>query len=202
MSRSGVSLRPRVEDVEQIPHLLQLEAQRLHALDEVEPVHVRFDVEPEAALAAGAGHHQADFLVVADGAQRQPGAFGHLAEAGGGRDPVQPVQQGSALCANVPNALPCCTGCPAARGHANPAFGGGHVGHNPAFGGQPGYGHGQPSHGHHGYDQHGHHGHRSGPGIGGMVAAGAAGVVGGMIIGEVVEDAFGDEGGGDFAFDE
>ncbi|RAS59704.1 SpoOM protein [Lentzea atacamensis] len=76
----------------------------------------------------------------------------------------------------------------AERGHANPAFGG-----------QPAYG--QPMHGHHGYDQHRHHGHRSGPGIGGMVAAGAAGVVGGMIIGEVVEDVFEDDGG-DFAFEE
>lgn len=65
----------------------------------------------------------------------------------------------------------------AQRGHGNPAFGG-----------------------HHGYDHHGHHGHRSGPGVGGMVAAGAAGVVGGMVLGEVVEDVF--EGGDDFAFGE
>lgn len=83
----------------------------------------------------------------------------------------------------------------AQRGHANAAFGG-----NPAFGGQPGYGH-QPGYGgHHGYDQHGHHGHRSGPGIGGVVAAGAAGVVGGMVLGEVVDEVF-DEGE-DFAFGE
>ncbi|HEX7306852.1 sporulation protein [Lentzea sp.] len=92
----------------------------------------------------------------------------------------------------------------AQRGHANPAFGGGHGGYNPAFGGQPGYGH-QPGYGgHHGYDQHGHHGHhghRSGPGVGGMVAAGAAGVVGGMVLGEVVEEVFEDDGG-DFAFGE
>ncbi|ANZ40497.1 SpoOM family protein [Lentzea guizhouensis] len=74
---------------------------------------------------------------------------------------------------------------PAFGGH-NPAFGG----HNPAFGGQPGYG------GH-----HGHHGHRSGPGIGGVVAAGAAGVVGGMVLGEVVEEVF-EDGGEDFAFGE
>ncbi|MFS8105155.1 sporulation protein, partial [Lentzea alba] len=87
----------------------------------------------------------------------------------------------------------------AQRGHANPAFGGGHA--NPAFGGQPGYGHSQPGYGHHGHDQHGHHGHRSGPGIGGMVAAGAAGVVGGMIIGEMMDDAF-EDGGGDMAFEE
>ncbi|SDO66352.1 sporulation protein [Lentzea jiangxiensis] len=77
----------------------------------------------------------------------------------------------------------------AQRGHATPAFGG-----NPAFGHQPGYG------GHHGYDHHGHHGHRSGPGIGGVVAAGAAGVVGGMVLGEVVDEVF-DEGE-DFAFGE
>ncbi|MFS8097443.1 sporulation protein [Lentzea alba] len=86
----------------------------------------------------------------------------------------------------------------AQRGHANPAFGGGHAGYNPAFGGQP-------MHGHQGYDQHGHHGHhghRSGPGMGGMIAAGAAGVVGGMVLGEVVEEVFEDDGGGDFAFEE
>lgn len=91
----------------------------------------------------------------------------------------------------------------AQRGHANPAFGGGHAGHNPAFGGQPGYGHSQQ--GHHGYDQHGHHGqhgHRSGPGIGGMVAAGAAGVVGGMVLGEVMGDVFEGDDGGDMAFEE
>jgi len=72
----------------------------------------------------------------------------------------------------------------------------GHAGYNPAFGGQPGYGH-------HGYDQHGHHGghHRGGPGVGGMIAAGAAGVVGGMVLGEVAEEFFSDDGG-DFAFDE
>ncbi|MEV6236721.1 sporulation protein [Lentzea sp. NPDC051838] len=83
----------------------------------------------------------------------------------------------------------------AQRGHANPAFGGGHGGYNPAFGGQPGYG------GHHGHDHHGGH-HRSGPGIGGMVAAGAAGVVGGMVLGEVMEEVFEDDGGDDFAFGE
>lgn len=53
---------------------------------------------------------------------------------------------------------------------------------------------GHHEHGHHGYDHHGHHGRR-GPGMGGMVAGAAAGVVGGMILGEVMEDAFGgDEG--------
>ncbi|MGI5500619.1 sporulation protein [Lentzea sp. CA-135723] len=85
----------------------------------------------------------------------------------------------------------------AQRGHANPAFGG----HNPAFGGQPGYG--QPGYGQHGYDQHGHHGHhgghhRSGPGMGTVIAAGAAGVVGGMVVGEMMDDMFEDDGGGDF----
>jgi sporulation-control protein len=56
---------------------------------------------------------------------------------------------------------------------------------NPAFGGQPGYGH-----------------HR-GSGMGGVVAGAAAGVVGGMILGEVLDDAFEDDGGGeDMAFEE
>ncbi|KFU79397.1 sporulation-control protein [Amycolatopsis lurida] len=53
----------------------------------------------------------------------------------------------------------------------------------------------------HDYDHHGHHGHhgRRGPGMGGVVAGAAAGVVGGMILGEVMEDAF---GGGDEGFEE
>jgi sporulation-control protein len=47
---------------------------------------------------------------------------------------------------------------------------------------------------------HGHHG-RGGPGMGGMVAGAALGVVGGLVAGELIEDAFeGDFGdfGGDF----
>ncbi|MGW6442204.1 sporulation protein [Lentzea sp. NPDC055074] len=59
------------------------------------------------------------------------------------------------------------------------------------------FGHGQ--HGQHGhYDQHGHHGghHRGGPGMGTVVAAGAAGLVGGMVVGEMMDDAFEDFGDG------
>ncbi|RKN38415.1 sporulation protein [Micromonospora endolithica] len=40
------------------------------------------------------------------------------------------------------------------------------------------------------------HGHRRGPGMGGMVAGAALGVAGGMVAGEMIEDAF--EGGDDF----
>ncbi|MFG1701001.1 sporulation protein [Nonomuraea sp. NPDC049309] len=48
------------------------------------------------------------------------------------------------------------------------------------------------------YDHHGHHGHHGGPGIGTVVAAGAAGFVGGLVAGEVVEELFeGDDDGGD-----
>ncbi|MFF0745512.1 sporulation protein [Streptomyces sp. NPDC004111] len=60
------------------------------------------------------------------------------------------------------------------------------------------YGHAHGSHGSHGghphKDEHGHHGggHRSGPGMGTVVAAGAAGVavgvVGGMVAAEVVDE--------------
>lgn len=72
----------------------------------------------------------------------------------------------------------------------NPAFGGGHGGHNPAFGSQPGYG--QPGYGaHQGYDHPGQQ--QRGPGMGGMLAAGAAGVVGGVVLGEVAEEMFGDD---------
>ncbi len=48
-----------------------------------------------------------------------------------------------------------------------------------------------------GYDQHGHHGghHRRGPGMGTVVAAGAAGIVGGMVMGEMIEESFEDFGG-------
>ncbi|MDX8147896.1 sporulation protein [Lentzea sp. BCCO 10_0061] len=52
-------------------------------------------------------------------------------------------------------------------------------------GGMQGYG----QHGHHG----GHHG-RGGMGMGTVVAAGAAGLVGGMVVGEMMDDAFEDFG--------
>ncbi|MGW5054576.1 sporulation protein [Actinokineospora sp. NPDC004072] len=81
-----------------------------------------------------------------------------------------------------------------------PAFGGANPAFNPAFGGQPGYGHpGQAGYGQPGYGHHGHHGHeRRGPGMGGVIAGAAAGAIGGMIIGDMIGDAF--EGGDeDFA---
>jgi sporulation-control protein len=63
----------------------------------------------------------------------------------------------------------------------NPAFGGGH--------------HGRPGH-------HGQHGRR-GPGMGGMVGGAAAGLVGGMIIGDMMDGGLIDgDGGGDFAGEE
>ncbi|MFI7460655.1 sporulation protein [Nonomuraea sp. NPDC049646] len=69
-----------------------------------------------------------------------------------------------------------------------------------------GFGHGDHhGHGDHGYgDHHGHHGyghheqHHGGPGWGAVAAAGAAGVVGGLVAGEIVEEIFegdDDEGG-------
>jgi sporulation-control protein len=58
---------------------------------------------------------------------------------------------------------------------------------NPAFGGGPGYG------GQQGYDDH--HEQRRGPGMGGMLAAGAAGLAGGMVLGGVAEEFFGDDEG-------
>ncbi|MCW2916784.1 MAG: SpoOM family protein [Actinomycetia bacterium] len=82
--------------------------------------------------------------------------------------------------------------------------GGGH-GYPP----QPGYGYGYPSHhdpyahGGHGYQDYSEHGgHRSGPGWGGVAAAGAAGLIGGALIGGGAE-AIGDGLGavGDFAGD-
>ncbi|MEU8071424.1 MULTISPECIES: sporulation protein [unclassified Micromonospora] len=61
------------------------------------------------------------------------------------------------------------------------------------FGMPPG-GHGYP--GHHGYAGHG----RRGPGMGGVVAGAALGVAGGLVAGELIEEAFdgGDEDFGDF----
>lgn len=57
---------------------------------------------------------------------------------------------------------------------------------NPAFGG--------PGHrGQQGYDDH--QGQRRGPGMGGMLAAGAAGLAGGMVLGGVAEEFFGDDEG-------
>lgn len=102
----------------------------------------------------------------------------------------------------------------AERGRPNPAFGGaahnpafgGHNGHNPAFsgqagfGGRPGYG-GQPGYGGRGYDHddYDHRGQQRGAGMGGMLAAGAAGVaggvLGGMAISSMAEEFFGDDEG-------
>ncbi|MCM6771984.1 sporulation protein [Nocardia sp. CDC159] len=50
---------------------------------------------------------------------------------------------------------------------------------------------GPASHGHPGFGHPGHHGHHGrGPGMGGMVAGAAAGMVGGMFLGEAVEEMF------------
>lgn len=64
------------------------------------------------------------------------------------------------------------------------------------------YGFGGGSH-HHGHGYHGHDYHGHGPGIGGAVAAGAVGFVGGMVAGEIVEEVVeeifeGDDEGGDW----
>ncbi|NUT94065.1 MAG: sporulation protein [Saccharothrix sp.] len=92
------------------------------------------------------------------------------------------------------------------RGRPNPAFGGatqnlafgGHNGHNPAFGGRSGYG-GQAGFGRRGYDHDDQYGQRRGAGMGGMLAAGAAGaaggVLGGMAISSMAEEFFGDDEG-------
>ncbi|WNZ09932.1 sporulation protein [Streptomyces sp. 11x1] len=67
--------------------------------------------------------------------------------------------------------------------------------HRSTYGSPASDGHGAPyahGHGHHGHDDHHHDGHRSGPGMGTVVAAGAAGlavgVVGGMVAAEVVDE--------------
>ncbi|MFE0155578.1 sporulation protein [Nonomuraea sp. NPDC059007] len=70
----------------------------------------------------------------------------------------------------------------------------GHQGYHHGEHGHGGYEHGGYSHGH--GDQHQHH--REGPGMGAVVAAGAAGVVGGFVAAEIVDEVFDDdEGGGD-----
>ncbi|MEV6865650.1 sporulation protein [Streptosporangium subroseum] len=67
--------------------------------------------------------------------------------------------------------------------------GGGHYG-----GGHDPYAHQGGSHygGHHD-SSHGHHEQRSGPGMGAVVAAGAAGLVGGYVAAEVADEFFGDD---------
>ncbi|MEV0826189.1 sporulation protein [Nonomuraea rubra] len=65
--------------------------------------------------------------------------------------------------------------------------------------GSPYGGHHHGDHGHYGHHDE-HHGHHGGAGMGMVVAAGAAGVVGGLVAGEVVEEVVeeffeGDEGG-------
>ncbi|MBD0842272.1 MULTISPECIES: sporulation protein [unclassified Streptomyces] len=65
------------------------------------------------------------------------------------------------------------------------------VEHRASYGSHSSYGH-DGHHGHYGHDDHHHEGHRSGPGMGTVVAAGAAGlavgVVGGMVAAEVVDE--------------
>ncbi|MDH2427162.1 sporulation protein [Sphaerisporangium sp. TRM90804] len=73
----------------------------------------------------------------------------------------------------------------------------------PAAHGQAHYGEGHYGGPHHEHDHHGHGHHRGGPGLGAVAAAGAAGVVGGLVAAEVADeigDAFEgeDEGGGDW----
>jgi sporulation-control protein len=57
----------------------------------------------------------------------------------------------------------------------------GHEGYGPG-----GYGHHDPHYGHHGHP--GHPGHHGGPGMGTVVAAGAAGVVGGFLAAEAIDE--------------
>jgi sporulation-control protein len=75
-------------------------------------------------------------------------------------------------------------GGPAAYGQG-PGFAAPYGGHKEGFGGH-GYG------GH-----HEHEGQRRGPGMGGMVAAGAAGLAAGVVGGMVLNEVFDDDGGGE-----
>ncbi|GGP03794.1 sporulation protein [Nonomuraea glycinis] len=64
------------------------------------------------------------------------------------------------------------------------------------------HGHGSHHGGHHGehhhHEEHHHHGGGGMGGVGGMVAAGALGVAGGLVAGEIIEEVFeGDDEGGD-----
>ena len=80
------------------------------------------------------------------------------------------------------------------RGAAGLPGHGAHGGYPGAHSGQGAHG-GYPGHGSRGYGHHGHY--RRGPGAGAM----AAGIAGGMVLGEVAEEVF-DDDGGDFDFDE
>ncbi|WP_432841263.1 sporulation protein [Dactylosporangium sp. CA-092794] len=61
----------------------------------------------------------------------------------------------------------------------------------------PAHGYAHDPYGHGPYGGHGH-GHRTGPGMGTVVAAGAAGIVGGLVAGEIIDEVFFDDEGGDF----
>lgn len=73
-----------VDDGEQVGHLLEAEAERLHAPDEEQSFDVGLGVEPESALGATAGGDQAHLVVVADRADRKLGAFGDGPDVPGG----------------------------------------------------------------------------------------------------------------------
>jgi hypothetical protein len=84
--RGVVVGRGRVEgvgDLEQAHHLLEREAERLHAADEEEALEVVVRVEAEAAVGAAGRAQQAGLVVVAERAVRQAGALGELADLHG-----------------------------------------------------------------------------------------------------------------------
>jgi hypothetical protein len=65
---------------EQLAHLLDGEAERLHALDQEEPIDLHIGIEPEPALGPRLGRYQAHLFVVAHRPQRQAGALSDLAD--------------------------------------------------------------------------------------------------------------------------
>src|SRR5690606_35239836 len=69
-----------VEGVQQVAGLLQAEPQRLHPLDQQQPRHVGLGVEAKTPPGPRGRLDQSHLAVVADRAQRQARAFGHLAD--------------------------------------------------------------------------------------------------------------------------
>ena len=64
-------------------HLVQSEAQGLHAADDENPVDVVLGVEAEATVGASGRAEQADLVPMAQAAQRELGAGGDLADVHG-----------------------------------------------------------------------------------------------------------------------
>ncbi|WP_067176530.1 sporulation protein [Microtetraspora niveoalba] len=175
-----------------------LEAGRIHGAYQELPFYQEIEFHPPARYAGHVGEVELTFVASPSGLEVVLEADRHSGGYGGGDDVIGRFQVGheEALRVDWAGEID--------RWLAGLSHHGTHHGmsHHAPYGHQP-YGHAEPyghqPHGHaqpYGYHPE-HHEHRDGPGWGAVAAAGVAGVVGGLVLGEVVEEIFedDDEGG-------